>query len=376
MSSNLRAAILQSNFVCGGTSRVSLAAIELFNQMGIAPDVFCFHGLTREEVRARFGRRVRFDLRLVPDWGMQCCGALKGPLLNYLFRRFSSVYELVFNAHGYLHGLPGEECVVHYLPLPRKVELLQDQQSQGALKRWLYTRPVIWFYQLERVNPGHCYRVNSQYSYDLLMKHYDIPPTADVDVLYPPVNLDEFWCHQEKRSASVVSVASFDPTKNQLAQIEIATSLPEYQFYLVGDTSLNHGYYQECERRIDLLGVSNVHLCPDASLAELRRLLRNSRFFLHTKQGEHFGIAAVEAIAAGCVPLVPDSGGQRETVPDDRLRFKSVGEVPGIVRGLRSSEINGIRRSLQEHVRRFDQDVFKQGLREAIRSATQGRRSR
>ena len=38
---------------------------------------------------------------------------------------------------------------------------------------------------------------------------------------------------------------------------------------------------------------------------------------------EHFGIAIVEAMSLGCIPVVHDSGGPREFVPQ-RFRFDSI----------------------------------------------------
>jgi glycosyltransferase involved in cell wall biosynthesis len=39
--------------------------------------------------------------------------------------------------------------------------------------------------------------------------------------------------------------------------------------------------------------------------------------YVHCAENEHFGITIVEAMAAGCVPVVHDSGGPREIVTVD-----------------------------------------------------------
>ena len=67
----------------------------------------------------------------------------------------------------------------------------------------------------------------------------------------------------------------------------------------------------------------NVELKPDASREDVSQLLGRAKIFLHTKRGEHFGISTVEAIGKGCLPMVHDSGGGRETVPMDTLRFET-----------------------------------------------------
>ena len=60
--------------------------------------------------------------------------------------------------------------------------------------------------------------------------------------------------------------------------------------------------------------------------ARVRDLLSRARVFWHAtglgeddehpELAEHFGIATVEAMAAGCVPVVIDRGGQSEIVTD------------------------------------------------------------
>jgi glycosyltransferase involved in cell wall biosynthesis len=45
---------------------------------------------------------------------------------------------------------------------------------------------------------------------------------------------------------------------------------------------------------------------------------------------EHFGISIVEAMSAGCLPVVPDSGGPREYVPPN-LRYRRIEEAAQII---------------------------------------------
>jgi glycosyltransferase involved in cell wall biosynthesis len=55
---------------------------------------------------------------------------------------------------------------------------------------------------------------------------------------------------------------------------------------------------------------------------EVSQLFADHEFFIFPARWEHFGMVSVEAIQAGLTPLVHDSGGQREIVPIDTLRFK------------------------------------------------------
>ena len=94
----------------------------------------------------------------------------------------------------------------------------------------------------------------------------------------------------------------------------------------------------------------------------MKAALRGAAFFLHTMRDEPFGMSTVEAIAAGCIPVVHDSGGQREVVPLDHLRFRTVEEAVGIFEALlaqRPKALAETSRYLQNHIRQFSRDTFR-----------------
>jgi glycosyltransferase involved in cell wall biosynthesis len=98
---------------------------------------------------------------------------------------------------------------------------------------------------------------------------------------------------------------------------------------------------QDYFRAVEAAAASGpVRLVTDAPVADLRRVLAGARVFWHAagfgvdpqaepERLEHFGMATVEAMAAGCVPLVPDLGGQREIVRpgEDGFLCRDVGEL-------------------------------------------------
>jgi glycosyltransferase involved in cell wall biosynthesis len=58
-----------------------------------------------------------------------------------------------------------------------------------------------------------------------------------------------------------------------------------------------------------------------------QEVLAKSKIYLHLMKGEHFGITVVEAMSAGCVPIVHDSGGPKEIVQDVGFLWYSVGSI-------------------------------------------------
>jgi glycosyltransferase involved in cell wall biosynthesis len=93
-------------------------------------------------------------------------------------------------------------------------------------------------------------------------------------------------------------------------------------------------YFNRCTDFIHRFRLRNVKLIQNASWNDIADVLKRAKVFLHTRRGEHFGISTVEAMGYGCLPIVHDSGGARETVPIDELRFQSSMEAVRKIQGL------------------------------------------
>jgi glycosyltransferase involved in cell wall biosynthesis len=101
-----------------------------------------------------------------------------------------------------------------------------------------------------------------------------------------------------------------------------------------------------------------VGLIPNISQPYFKKLLKKSKYFIHTRKNEHFGISIAEAIAAGCIPLVHNSGGQKEIVPLDELRFDSIDEAIEKFKTISDSDEDKYRNYLQNHILQFSQEKF------------------
>lgn len=128
-----------------------------------------------------------------------------------------------------------------------------------------------------------------------------------------------------------------------------------------------------------------VRFMVNARRAEITELLREAKLFWHTaglsgsggvtapRYQEHFGIATVEAMRAGCVPIVPDAGGQPEIVTHGESGYvcgeladlvaysAAVAADPGLA--ARIGE-RAVQRSLD-----FTPDVFEDKIRRAVSQA-------
>ena len=64
-----------------------------------------------------------------------------------------------------------------------------------------------------------------------------------------------------------------------------------------------------------------IHFGFAESKAEYRRALQDSDIFISTADHEFFGLSAVEALAAGCIPVVPDHLAYPEVLADSSDHF-------------------------------------------------------
>ncbi len=97
---------------------------------------------------------------------------------------------------------------------------------------------------------------------------------------------------------------------------------------------------------------------------------------LHPEKFEHFGITTVEAMSAGCIPVVIDKGGQKEIIKDgvDGFFFGDLEELSkitlDIVKG--KKDCGTIRKNAVKNCQRFSNDRFEEDLLSIIKEVVRG----
>lgn len=373
-------AIWQPAVIYGGRLNVLTETIAVLNDLGIKPDVLTgrMPG-PPDAIVARYGRRVDYRLYRRP-WvpGFQDASVL---LFNRMLRRVARRYDLMINSSNSLAYLPPGTPVISYVHYPRETrvhetaaDMHQPQRPCRPSRRW---GRIVLRRLYERGRPSDVGRVvcNSQFTREALARHY--PSTADAPVLYPPVAVRDGLTPTHERDPAVMTLGRFAPSKNQIGQIDLASRLGGVRLRVAGFAGPRNPYYDACCRRVELCGAvrDRVELHPDLSADAVTRMLTRSSYFLHTTIHEPFGITTVQAIARGCVPLVHDSGGQREVVDLPELRYGHLDEVPGMIAQL-EAQGRAARRRLVEHlqaraVARFDTQVFRSRMRALLLDSLQ-----
>jgi len=227
--------------------------------------------------------------------------------------------------------------------------------------RWfwkLYYWPYTFFlkHQIKKVDLLIC---NSLYTQRAIMNSWG----REAELVYPPVDIDDF--KPVNKEPFVISVGRFTPAKNYELVIEVARRLPTVRFVIVARKRSGDPYFD----KIVALKPDNVDLIVDASRADVSALLGKAKIYLHSMIGEHFGISVVEAMAAGCIPVVHNSGGPKEVMGKGYVfLYNDLEEcVKAIEAALQSDDV-----TLSDYVERakmFSADNFKRNFVETLKRA-------
>lgn len=156
-------------------------------------------------------------------------------------------------------------------------------------------------------------------------------------VVYPPVELGDFWCDRplDDREERVVYVGRFVPVKRHHIMKELALFYPQYEFVSIGVPQEGfEGWFKKFTEDLP----PNYHCYQNLPYRELIEILHSSRIYVHLYEGEHFGIAPIEALAAGCVTIPHNSGGTTEFI-SERFRWNTLNDLKDKIGYWMKSEI-------------------------------------
>lgn len=381
--SALKVAVMQSTLGEGGRASVLLDIIEVLNEKGIVPDIYTFlFKLSKEELAQKYNKNVTIgNVYTLPSFMIRKLQDANFLFFNFLMKFRHKKYDFLIDGSNTTCLLPRKARILSYIHYPRKDRVIRRKKLhyKPGEKRpfkskiaetadFLISYP---FYKFHRIPANHVITANSQFTRDAIKKRYPHykPP---IQVIYPSIDLASLLqASSANKKIQVVSIGSFNSSKRQLDQIKIAEELPDIPFKLIGFAYTDSDYYKECEAYIKKHRVGNVELLPNLDYEWLKQILVQSKFFLHTLINEPFGLATVQGVSAGCLPVVPNSGGQKEIVPYNQLRFNRLEEVSGIIRNMQNEDVTNIVEELKAHIQQYDRIVFKQKFKEALQDFVQ-----
>lgn len=358
---NLKVAILQNQIIKGGRFSVIARMIKNLNSLGIIPDIItqrigfdlaAVNDLYGYEINAKLNRIGRFN-KYLPEIDILA--------FNKSVQKEIIHYDLVINSSNTSHFL-SHPNLIEYIHFPRFTRI----KSKEALNSVLGIRFLIKLLELKFVQkayesnqyPKAVLLANSSFTADSFRKAYKF--NDFIEVLYPPIDIPEI---QPKfvSSNNVVSLGRIHSSKKQLEVVQLAKQLRDFNFHIVGFAKKDDKYVQECFKYAAKYSLENVQFHINVSAAIKNEILSNASYFLHLLDNEPFGISTVQAIANGCIPIVPDSGGQKEIVNDQNLRFdsiKKIGIMLQMIHKFPEHQKKDLFNSHFEHIKKFSASTF------------------
>jgi len=208
---------------------------------------------------------------------------------------------------------------IAYVHFPEIPDYYAHYTASKRLYWWLYKT------QLERhINQLGLVFCNSNYTKEVIKKYWNRLGIVEPVVAYPPVE-EQFWSQKPlaQRVNRVVYTARFVPLKRHDILKQLAAKFPQIEFVSVGllrDTE--QAWFENFSKNLP----TNYNVKPNLPEKQKIALLQDSTIYVHLMEGEHFGIAPMEALASGCITLVHDSGGGGEFLPQE-YRWSNIDDL-------------------------------------------------
>ncbi|MCK5567467.1 MAG: glycosyltransferase [Actinomycetia bacterium] len=193
---------------------------------------------------------------------------------------------------------------------------------------------------------------------------------------------------KNKKQKVILSVGRFFPEHHNKKQYELAATfikmiekypkdMKGYTLYLVGGVSDIAGHREYVESIRKLVVGYPIEVLANVPFERLAGLFRKASIFWHAsglgedenahpEKFEHFGITTVEAMSAGCIPVVINKGGQKEIITEgvDGFFFDGLQELSDISLKIIRGEVESgkIRENAIANCRKFSNSCFAQKL--------------
>ncbi len=346
------AVICRSLEVFGGVPKTAVSCIEALNSKSIIPDLYSLSA-DKRIVKKKFNKNLKYNFK-------KMFALKRTALYSMLFKELYRIGKKYDYIYDFTNTLPLKTNKGNYFSYIYFPEILLEKRGKykGLWKFYLLPKKIISRIGLKIAKKSKIDIACLDY---FVEKEFRKVYGKKTKIIYPPVELKNFKSRKKKKQ--VTSVASFTIEKNQLLQVDISKNFPQIKFNICGKATRMPSYFKKVK---NISGkMKNVFLYPDTDFKKIKSLLSESLIFIHTSKNEPFGISPVEAMASGCIPLVHNSGGNKETVPFLELRFnneKQAIEKLKYLLSLNKSHLEKYRKKLQNHIKKFDEEIYKSKL--------------
>jgi glycosyltransferase involved in cell wall biosynthesis len=214
---------------------------------------------------------------------------------------------LVINMGGELVDNLGDVVYVNAIPL-RLTHFSRGIQPKPGIQWKVYSRLFSMFLRFLGDAAGVMV-ANSKFTQKVIRECLG----KKALLINPPVEANKtlMRVNQGKRENVVITITRFRSAKGLEIIPEIASYFRDCEFIVVGIADKESKQcLKELSEKIEKLGVQKrVHIFRNKRYEFTLSALSTAKIYLHTQSTEAFGMSIVESMAAGCIPIVPRTGG-------------------------------------------------------------------
>lgn len=210
---------------------------------------------------------------------------------TWLLIRATEETDICINNYGEIMPFFAQVSVIHSVPMSSITENSYRIPLWGFMRRAYLTI----FQYLEEKHGSNMIITNSRYNAEKINDR-------TVEIIHPPVQLPRIT--QLEKNGEILTVSRIRLSKNLRKIAEIASKSPRNRFNLAGKTE------RGSERLInELRRFKNVEVYTNPNRDTVLNLMNECSIYLSTQTNEAFGMAIVEALSLGCIPLIYRDGG-------------------------------------------------------------------
>jgi alpha-1,2-mannosyltransferase len=398
----MKANVIHGDFnPCGGAERLSLLTMQALAEMGIQFDLTTLKIPDISKLERSFGK----NLVLV----MGCINRINVINIIEVLRQQQQGhenynYDITINTNGdaapYYHSSFSKENTITYCHFPSTKYHIESQNIDYLKTDLGMTEESDDFSHrdYETINTKGCktkiqfskrteYYEILKYGYLNLMKASTVITNSEfsrraivnafgldnIYVLSPPIDIETFRNialmpnRGNERDDIILVISRIAPHKEIENAIKLAKILKDNNIgkgmKIVGN--LYHyffDYYSELKQMVLHLNLTDyITFEINASLNELLSTIQESRVYFHPKMEEHFGMAVLEAMAAGLIPVVPNKGGLTEFVPKE-YQFDSIEHAAQLIDHFLDHFPKTKRLDISDNIGRFSNSHYIKGF--------------
>jgi glycosyltransferase involved in cell wall biosynthesis len=364
----------------GGAEKVCLATIRALMRGGYWVKLATVERTDWRFLEERFGVVSRpseeaYIMGRMPIRGKfsQAVFTLSFFLSELVYRMVKDEDAVVVNTYGDLVESAADVSYINALPVRFMHKYPECGFSTGIVWRAVAQAYGFCLRIVDRLFRGSVLLTNSTFMQGVVRRHLG----RDSLVVFPPVDVKKFGCDVKDgdRENVVVAVSRLRLGKNLVLIPRVAKLVENVEFVIFGlaDQASQDAVVALTEAIKDSGVEDRVRLLINQPLGKLVDVLGSAKVFFLTQHREAFGVAVVEAMAAGCVPVVPRDGGPWFDILDQKqgvfgFSYESGGEAAQLIERLLGDE--GLRREVSvracERAKVFVCSVFERKIVDVV----------